>query len=99
MIRFIKLMFLSGLDLKLEAQNWGFLRISAEGTHASRQTRFLAGHDIFSVDHLSTMRGCPLGRTQDQGFFCLDQFFTMAFAQLTYRESLRDIEVNTSEKT
>ena len=27
-------------------------------------------------------------------FSCLDQFFAMAFAQLTYRESLRDIEVN-----
>ena len=26
-------------------------------------------------------------------FTCLDQFLTMAFAQLTYRESLRDIEV------
>ncbi len=25
---------------------------------------------------------------------CLDQFFAMAFAQLTYRESLRDIDVN-----
>ena len=27
-----------------------------------------------------------------QSFSCLDQFLTMAFAQLTYRESLRDIE-------
>jgi len=27
-----------------------------------------------------------------QSFFCLDQFFTLAFAQLTGRESLRDIE-------
>jgi hypothetical protein len=25
-------------------------------------------------------------------FSCLDQFLSMAFAQLTYRESLRDIE-------
>jgi len=29
-----------------------------------------------------------------QEFSCLDQFFAMAFAQLTARESLRDIEVN-----
>ena len=29
-----------------------------------------------------------------QDFSCLDQFFAMSFAQLTYRESLRDIEVN-----
>ena len=27
-----------------------------------------------------------------RSFRCLDQFFCMAFAQLTYRESLRDIE-------
>ena len=27
-----------------------------------------------------------------QSFSCLDQFYTMAFAQLTFRESLRDIE-------
>ncbi|MCX7253777.1 MAG: DUF4372 domain-containing protein, partial [Burkholderiales bacterium] len=27
-----------------------------------------------------------------QTFSCLDRFFCMAFAQLTYRESLRDIE-------
>lgn len=27
-------------------------------------------------------------------FRCLDQYFTMAFAQLTYRESLRDIEIS-----
>jgi len=26
-------------------------------------------------------------------FFCLDQFLCLAFAQLTYRESLRDIEI------
>ncbi len=29
-----------------------------------------------------------------KAFTCMDQFLTMAFAQLTYRESLRDIEVN-----
>ncbi|HZL34658.1 MAG TPA: DUF4372 domain-containing protein, partial [Tepidisphaeraceae bacterium] len=27
-----------------------------------------------------------------RSFSCLDQFLCMAFAQLTYRESLRDIE-------
>ena len=27
-----------------------------------------------------------------RGFSCRDQFLTLAFAQLTYRESLRDIE-------
>ncbi|MGH9450942.1 MAG: IS4 family transposase [Terriglobia bacterium] len=32
------------------------------------------------------------GNYKVQSFSCLDQFFCMAFAQLTYRESLRDIE-------
>jgi transposase len=32
------------------------------------------------------------GNHKVQSFSCLDQFLSMAFAQLTYRESLRDIE-------
>ncbi len=33
------------------------------------------------------------GNRKIKNFTCLDQFLCMAFAQLTYRESLRDIEV------
>lgn len=33
------------------------------------------------------------GDCKVQKFSCMDQFLCMAFAQLTYRESLRDIEV------
>ena len=33
------------------------------------------------------------GNHRTKTFSCLDQYFCMAFAQLTYRESLRDIEV------
>src|SRR6266498_4837727 len=33
------------------------------------------------------------GDYRNRSFSCLDQFFCMAFAQLTYRESLRDIEI------
>ena len=46
---------------------------------------------------LSTFRRCVATRRGDhkvQDFTCMDQCLTMAFAQLTYRESLRDIEVN-----
>ena len=46
---------------------------------------------------LSTFRRCVTTHRGDhkvQEFSCLDQFFAMAFAQLTARESLRDIEVN-----
>lgn len=46
---------------------------------------------------LSTFRRCVSahrGQHKVKDFSCLDQFLAMAFAQLTYRESLRDIEVN-----
>ena len=44
---------------------------------------------------LSTFRRCVqryAGDHKVKSFSCLDQFLCMAFAQLTYRESLRDIE-------
>jgi len=44
---------------------------------------------------LHTFRRCVNryhGNHQIKRFTCLDQYFCMAFAQLTYRESLRDIE-------
>ena len=34
------------------------------------------------------------GKHKGKDFSCLDQFLVMAFAQRTYRESLRDIKVN-----
>ena len=46
---------------------------------------------------LSTFRRCVAKHRGDHkvhDFTCMDQFLTMAFAQLTYRESLRGIEVN-----
>jgi hypothetical protein len=45
---------------------------------------------------LTTFRRCVAryqGEFKVQSFSCLDQFLSMTFAQLTYRESLRDIEV------
>ena len=45
---------------------------------------------------LTTFRRCVTryrGEFKVKSFSCLDQFLCMAFAQLTYRESLRDIEV------
>jgi hypothetical protein len=44
---------------------------------------------------LTTLRRCVAryqGEHKVKTFSCLDQFLCMAFAQLTYRESLRDIE-------
>jgi len=57
------------------------------------------GRTVFSqiMDHLPAYefqkcvaRYC--GDSHLRGFSCLDQYLAMAFAQLTYRESLRDIE-------
>ena len=58
------------------------------------------GKTVFSqlMDHLP-MHEFPRrveryrGHYKVKNFSCLDQFLCMAFAQLTYRESLRDIEV------
>jgi transposase len=59
-----------------------------------------AGRSIFSqvMDFfpLVEFRRCVeryRGEYKVQTFSCLDQFLALAFAQLTYRESLRDIEV------
>ncbi|MFQ5626806.1 MAG: IS4 family transposase [Methyloligellaceae bacterium] len=59
-----------------------------------------SGKLVFSqvMDHLPrhTFRRCVIryrGEHYVKRFRCLDQYLVMAFAQLTYRESLRDIEV------
>ena len=56
------------------------------------------GHTVFSqvMDHLPLheFHKCVAryrGDHKFRGFSCWDQFLSMAFAQLTYRESLRDI--------
>jgi hypothetical protein len=58
-----------------------------------------AGRLVFAqlTDHLPlhTFRRCVArygGEHKVKSFSCLDQYLCMAFAQLTYRESLRDIE-------
>ena len=58
-----------------------------------------AGQTVFSqlLDHLPSyeFQKCVErygGDAHHRGFSCRDQYLAMAFAQLTYRESLRDIE-------
>jgi len=51
---------------------------------------------------LSTFRRCVAryrGNHKIKDFSCMDKFLTMTFAQLTYRESLRDIELNLRAQT
>lgn len=53
--------------------------------------------EVMSHVPLATFRLCVAAHRGDhkvQEFSCLDQFLAMAFAQLTAREPLRDIEVN-----
>jgi hypothetical protein len=57
------------------------------------------GRTVFSqlIDHVPAyeFRKCVeryRGNYKSRGFSCLDQFLCLAFAQLTFRESLRDIE-------
>ncbi len=58
-----------------------------------------AGRTVFSqlIEHASSkeFQKCVTryqGDSHQRGFSCWDQYLAMAFAQLTYRESLRDIE-------
>jgi Domain of unknown function (DUF4372)/Transposase DDE domain len=57
------------------------------------------GRTVFAqvMDHIPTQefQKCVIryrGDSNPRGFSCWDQFLCLAFAQLTYRESLRDIE-------
>ena len=49
--------------------------------------------DLFPLPEFRRLVVQHGGEYKVQSFSCLDQFLCMAFAQLTYRESLRDIEV------
>jgi transposase len=58
-----------------------------------------AGRTVFSqlIEHAPGKEfqkcvTCYRGDSHPRGFSCWDQYLAMAFAQLTYRESLRDIE-------
>ena len=57
-----------------------------------KQTVFAQIMDFLPVHEFRKCVRRYRGNHKVQKFSCLDQFFCMAFAQLTYRESLRDIE-------
>jgi hypothetical protein len=88
------LAFQAGLDLNFDSMTSGLLRSPAKDCNEPRQACFFSTHGVFAA---GTFRCCVAKHRSDhkaQEFTCMDQFLTMAFAQLTYRESLRDIEVN-----
>ena len=94
MIEMQKRVILSGLDLNVEAQNLGLCGYPPK---VPMHQGMLVFAQVMAHLPLSTFRRCVAAHRGDhkvQEFSCLDQFFAMAFAQLTARESLRDIEVN-----
>jgi hypothetical protein len=79
---------LNGEKASTMALFWLFI----EENHAQRKLVFAQ-----LMDHLPmhTFRRCVTryeGNRKVKAFSCLDQFLSMSFAQLTYRESLRAIE-------
>ena len=66
MIYLLNLVFQSGLDLNVESQTLGFLRVSAQNHHAPTQARIKAPHALSATEHVWTLRGRPPGRTQGQ---------------------------------
>ena len=71
----------------------------AAGASRAREVGMNQGKLVFAqmMEHLplTTFRRCVArygGEHKVKHFSCLDQYLCMAFAQLTYRESLRDIE-------
>lgn len=56
------------------------------------QTVFAQLMDFLPINEFRKCVGRYKGNHKVQSFSCLDQFLCMAFAQLSYRESLRDIE-------
>jgi len=89
--------FLGVTDLNLDLGDWGFSALVIPNVR--RQTCFRATDGFSSVAHISslrTFRRCVLRYPSNyptKTFSHLDQYLCMAFAQLTFRESLRDIEV------
>jgi len=60
--------------------------------HESWPNRLLAIDRASAAQGVSEVRSSLHGSYYLKNFSCWDQFLAMAFAQLTYRESQRDIE-------
>ncbi len=84
-------MFFSGVDLNLELRDSARFH-PVESCYESGQTDFA---QMMQHLPLTTFQRCVdryQGHHKTKTFSCLDQFLCMAFAQLTFRESLRDIQ-------
>ena len=64
-----------------------------EMANEPRKNNFLSDYGFYPYVRISKVRGSLYnGNYKIKSFTCWDQFLCMAFAQLTYRESLRDIQ-------
>jgi len=61
--------------------------------HEYRENDIFSNHSAFASSRIPKCVSRYNGDYKIRNFSCLDQFLVMAFAQLTCRESLRDIEV------
>lgn len=66
---------------------------SKENAFEPRTNRICSTHQLLSHNEFNRCVARYDGNKSVRSFSCWDQLLTMAFAQLTYRESLRDIEV------
>ena len=88
-----KVLYFLGLYLNIDSPSRTVTAVlAAESLDAQGQLVFA---QLMRHLPLTTFRRCVAryaGEHKVKSFSCLDQYLCMAFAQLTYRESLRDIE-------
>ena len=93
LINNVKAMNFLGLDLNCERRFCDPAKHDFAGMIDEPRPAGVRASDAASAaDDVSPLRGRYAGERKVKSFSCLDQFLCMAFAQLTYRESLRDIE-------
>ena len=86
-------MLCSGFDFNCDAAICHPARNSLAGCiDEHRQAGIRADHGASATHDIWPLRSALRGEHKVKSFSCFDQFLCMAFAQLTYRESLRDIE-------
>src|ERR1700735_2306187 len=81
---------MGGVDLNLGGRYSEFFR-GASLEH--RQNAFRPADGFSALEHLHAIVARYDGDARVRTLYCAEQYRAMAFAQLTYRESLRDIEV------
>jgi hypothetical protein len=60
--------------------------------HVRGQAAFCLGHETPATAYLPALRGALQRERKVKHFSCLDPYLSTAFAQLIFRESLRDIK-------